>query len=134
MFDATSPALYGTLNRAFSRKAIEIVRGRAAEDVRPYHVAGQALRRSCRSSVEAKWKGLDFRVFGVPPEAASVCSVVKTEGRSLPRIAQMRASPDTDPHRWAGVDPSERSAERQLRSCGGGRPRTSAPTMLSVRR
>ena len=40
--------------RAFSRKAIEIVRGRAAEDVRPYHVAGQALRRSCRSSIEAK--------------------------------------------------------------------------------
>ena len=50
--------------RAFSRKAIEIVRGRAAEDVRPYHVTDQALRRSCRLSIEAKGKGLDFRVFG----------------------------------------------------------------------
>ena len=82
--------------RAFSRKAIEIVRGRAAEDVRPYHVADQALRRSCRSGIEAK---LPVRHWGEVAGQAlrrkgrawiSVCSVVETDISRVGSVAKER--------------------------------------------
>ena len=48
--------------------------------------------------------GVRISVFSVCRAAASVCSVVKMKGDVLPQITQIRASPDTDRHRWAGLN------------------------------
>ena len=51
-------------------------------------------------SIEA-CRGPDFSVFSVPRSGFCVfCG--ETEGRNLPLISQIRASPDTDSHRWEG--------------------------------